>query len=157
MKGHEMQDEGKLRNYNAIMDALRGVRAREESAALRRALFLTVAMTLGIVLVASALEALLYLDIAGRTVLFSLAAAGALVAASVFLFPALAPRFSAARRKSEDSVALEVGAHFPQVKDRLLNAMQVFREMRKETHVAWSPALVDAGFRDVADAFDRLD
>ena len=152
-----MQDTGKLENYNAIMNALRGVRAREESAALRRALFLTAAVTLGILLVAVALEAVMYFDIAGRTVLFSLAAAGALTAAGIFLLPALSPRFSAARRKSEDTVALEVGAHFPQIKDRLLNAMQVFREMRKEKHVAWSPALVDAGFRDVADAFERLD
>jgi hypothetical protein len=157
MKGTEMQDDSKLRNYEKIMAALRGVRRREESVALRRALFLTSAVFLGILLLSTALEAVFYLDIAGRTLLFALAAIGVAAAAGIFLMPVLAPRFSAARRKSEDIVALEVGEKFPEIQDRLLNAMQVFREMQKETHVAWSPALVDAGFRDVADAFDRLD
>ncbi|MCB2204928.1 DUF4175 family protein [bacterium] len=152
-----MQDEHKLKNYNAIMDALRGVRAAEERVALYRGLLLTLGAVAGIVLVASVLEAVMYFGIEGRTVLFALSAAGVLTAAGIFLLPALAPRFSASRRKSEDTVALEVGAKFPEIRDRLLNAMQVFREMRKEKHVAWSPQLVDAGFSDVSAAFERLD
>lgn len=152
-----MQTDRQLSNYQRIMDALRGVRAREEGVSLRRGLFLTLAITAGIVLVAMALESVFYLGIEGRTTLFFVALAGILTAAGVLLGPPLMKRWSGRRRKSEDTVAEEVGAHFPDLRDRLLNAMQVFREMRKDKHVGWSPALVDAGFTDVAEHFDRLD
>ena len=151
-----MFDE-KLTNYNSIMDALHGVRRREESLVLRRALLRTVALAAIVVIVASAVEGVFYIGVEGRTALFFASALAMLIGAGVFLSPALAPRFSSARRKSDDTVANEVGAHFPQLRDRLLNALQVFREMRRERHAAYSPALVDAGFQDVADAFTRLD
>ncbi|MBE0644424.1 MAG: DUF4175 family protein [Bacteroidetes bacterium] len=151
-----MQDT-KLTNYTKIMDALHGVRRREESLALRRGVMLSLAVAAVVLLLATAIEGIFYLGIDARTALFSASIIGILIAAGIFLAPALAPRFSAARRKSDDTVANEVGGHFPDIRDRLLNALQVFREMRREKHVAWSPALVDAGFSDVADAFTRLD
>ncbi|MFZ1728865.1 MAG: DUF4175 family protein [Bacteroidota bacterium] len=147
----------KLTNYNKIMDALHGVRRREESLMLRRAVLHTVTVAAVIVLVATAIEGIFYLGIDARTALVAASVLGILIAKGIFLIPALAPRFSAARRKSDDTVAREVGAHFPELRDRLLNALQVFREMRMETHVAWSPELVDAGFSDVSEAFARLD
>ncbi|MBN1447901.1 MAG: DUF4175 family protein [Bacteroidetes bacterium] len=152
-----MTDDTKLRNYEKIMTALRGVRGREEGVSLRRGIFYTVLAVIGILLAAAGLEALFRFGIEGRTTLFILSAAGILASVVAFIGPPLAVRLSERRRKSEDAVALQVGAHFPSVKDRLLNAMQVFREMRRERHVAWSPGLVDAGFRDVADAFEHLD
>lgn len=151
-----MHDE-KLTNYNRIIDTLRGVRRREESLALRRALLRTFTVAGVTVLLASAAEGVLYIGIEGRTALFFASAVVMLFAAAFFLVPALAPRFSPARRKSDDMVAREVGTFFPGINDRLLNALQVFREMRQENHAAYSPALVDAGFRDVADEFSRLD
>lgn len=152
-----MTDETKLRNYEKIMNALRGVRGREEGVHLRRGLFFTLVTVIGIVIGAALLEAVFRFGIDGRTLLFSLTGIGILAAAAAFVVPPLMRRFSEHRRKSEDTVALEVGSYFPYIKDRLLNAMQVFREMRREKHAAYSPVLVDAGFRDVADAFDRLD
>ena len=137
MKGRNMFDD-KLTNYNRIMDALHGVRRREESLALRRALLRTVTLAAVVVVVASAAEGMLYIGVEGRTALFFASALAILIGAGIFLVPALAPRFSAARRKSDDTVANEVGAHFPQLRDRLLNALQVFREMRKERHAAYS-------------------
>ena len=151
-----MHDE-KLTNYNRIIDTLRGVRRREESLALRRAVLRTFTVAGVTVLLASAAEGVLYIGIEGRTALFFVSLIAILASAAFFLFPALAPRFSAARRKSDDTVAREVGTFFPGMHDRLLNALQVFREMRREQHAAFSPALVDAGFRDVADEFSRLD
>ena len=151
-----MHDE-KLTNYHRIIDTLRGVRRREESLALRRGLLRTVTLAAVVVILASAAEGILYLGVEGRTALFFASLLAVLVGAGVFLVPALGPRFSHAKRKSEDAVAREVGAFFPELRDRLLNALQVFREMRQDRHAAYSPALVDAGFKDVADAFDRLD
>lgn len=151
-----MHDD-KLVNYDRIMKALRGVRGREESLTLRRGLLRTLAVAAVLLLAATAIEAVFYLGIEARTALVAALLIGVLGAAGFFLAPALAPRFSPARRKSDDTVAREVGAHFPALHDRLLNALQVFREMRQEKHAAYSPALVDAGFRDVADEFTRLD
>ncbi|MBR9978641.1 MAG: DUF4175 family protein, partial [Bacteroidetes bacterium] len=151
-----MKDE-KLVNYDRIIETLRGVRKREESLALRRGLSHALVIVFIASLVALAIEAIFHLGVEARTALFFGTTLAVLIGAGLVLFPALRPFLSAAHRKSDDVVAREVGNHFPDMRDRLLNALQVYREMRRERHANYSPALVDAGFRDVADAFARLD
>jgi len=152
-----MAELSSLTQYRRIIDELRGVRAREERISLHRAVLLALSITLLTGLLASALEALFYFTIEGRTLLFSLSVIAVLLAVTLYVWTPIRTRFSPRFRKSEDVVALNVGSHFPEVKDRLLDALQVYRDMQQRETPLYSPALVDAGFRDVADRFQTLD
>lgn len=152
-----MADTSTLTQYQRILGALRGVRAREERYAVLRGALISAAAILVILLASALVEALFYLDVDSRTTLFALMLVGMLAVLGAFLVPPLYRRWSARLRKSDDAIALQVGAHFPNVKDRLLDAMQVVRELQGTPDPPFSPALVDAGFRDVADTFSSLD
>ena len=152
-----MADTSNLTQYKRILAALHQLRHNEERNATLRGVLLAGSAVMLVGFVASAMEALLWFGIEGRTVLFALSVCAALGALVFLAGPALRNRFSQARRKSDDTVALQVGSHFPAVRDRLLDALQVYRSMQSDNRPAFSPALVDAGFRDVADSFDRLD
>lgn len=52
-------------------------------------------------------------------------------------------------------IAARVGAHFPDVRDRLLNLLQIHEEARQRT--LYSPELIDASFQDLAVAIQPLD
>ncbi len=152
-----MTDTSNLTQYKRILGALHRLRHSEERNSTLRGLLLAGSAVMLIGLVASAMEAIVWFSIEGRTVLFALSVLSTLAAVAFLAGPALRNRFTASRRKNDDAVALQVGSHFPDVRDRLLDALQVYRIMQSDNRPAFSPALVDAGFRDVADSFDRLD
>jgi hypothetical protein len=151
-----MADTSNLVQYNRILAALRSLRHSEERNNTLRGVLLAGSALMLLGFVVSALEAIAWFGIEGRTILFAVSMLSAVAAIILLAGPALRDRFSASRRKSDDTVALQVGSHFPHVRDRLLDAMQVYRSMNAEAVPTFSPALVDAGFRDVADNFETL-
>ncbi len=144
-------------NSEAILARLNHVRTRQAGVQLRRAAALAATAVLGVLLAAAATEALAHLSITGRTLLFAgivLVIAG--VVAAIVGVPFLR-RIGILPGPSNDAMALSVGSHFPGIRDRLLNVLQVRRELDAATHPAFSRALVDASFAEVAREFAALD
>ena len=148
--------EEKLTQYGRIISRLRGVRSRQENAALRRGLLRWTALLFLVLLVSAGIEALFRFEVGPRTVLFLLTVLTVLGGFAWFVGPVLLPKLMQGKRKTDDVVALEVGGHFPDIRDRLLNVLQVVRQMRGQSHPDFSPELVDASFASVAGAFDGL-
>jgi hypothetical protein len=152
-----MSDERHWKHYRAILASLHAVRTREANASLARGALLSFALILAVILVVASIELIGHLGMSVRTVLFFGAVAGSLAMCVWFAGPALLRRVGILPLPSDDAVALKVGGHFPQLQDRLLNVMQIYREAHEEAHPAYSPALVDASFSDVSTAFSALD
>jgi hypothetical protein len=144
-------------NEARILDALRAVRNRGEHVDLSRALARSLVIAAAALAAACVSEAVLHFGIEGRTVLFFVLTV--LLSALLVYFPGrvLLRRFTASRRISIDDTALAVGAHFPHVHDRLLDALQVMRALRSSSQPGFSPALADAAFASVAGDVGELD
>lgn len=149
-----MTDTNTTTNYQRIIESLRNLRNREERLSLVQGTYLAVAVLAATVLLALFIEAVTHLDVTWRTVLFGGVITAGIVVVGRFLLPHALKRFGLTSRKSEDTIALEVGSHFPDIKDRLLNVLQIVRQ--SDAKPRYSPLLVDASFREVADAFSRL-
>ena len=152
-----MSDEQKWKHYEAILQSLRKVRSREVNGNLTRGLLLSVACLLVIALLAAVAEFMFHFSTTGRTILFATAAVAGLLSAGWFAAPPLLRRIGILPVRSDDDIALHVGQHFPELKDRLLNVMQIYREAKTEKHPAYSVPLVDASFSDVSQRFNTLD
>ncbi|MAT38673.1 MAG: hypothetical protein CL946_03615 [Ectothiorhodospiraceae bacterium] len=152
-----MSNEEKQWNYEKILDRLNEVRTKEENVRLFRGVCIALAVAIPVLLLIFALEAVFHLGITGRTVMFAfgiLTLAGALAG---FIGPALLIRFNLLARKSLDAIALQVGKHFPDLQDRLLNVLQVYREQLQHRDLGYSKALIDASFADIASKFSSTD
>lgn len=142
--------------YTRILSALRHIRTRRENTALARGAFRTATYVPALLLTGMAIESIAHLDIAGRTILFSILALGTVLA---FLLPcgtALLTKLLASRKASDDAVALSVGNHFPELRDRLLNALQLHKELRTAGSPPYSMALANASFEAVTASFSTL-
>lgn len=122
-----------------------------------RGIFFSVAAILALVLIASSIESIAHLSRLGRTILFSVTT---LTAIGIFAWkaaPYILKYVGILPRKNDDAVALQIGEHFPSIKDRLLNSLQVYRETHQKKSAPYSLALVDASFDDVATKVSQLD
>jgi uncharacterized protein DUF4175 len=152
-----MSNEEKKWNYELILDRIRDVRLREENVSLSRALLLSLAIVLLLTVLLFAAEALFQFGTGIRTLIFFLivsAIGGSFAALAV---PPLMKRFNLRARKSYDTVALQIGHFFPDLKDRLLNAIQVYREQMQDNPPGYSKSLMDASFSEVAERFSSVD
>ena len=89
-----MEDTTNLTQYKRIVNALHALRHGEERNASLRGVLLAGSAVMLVGFVASALEALLWLSIEGRTVLFIVSVLAALGGIVFFAGPALRNRFS---------------------------------------------------------------
>ncbi|HTY37360.1 MAG TPA: DUF4175 family protein, partial [Bacteroidota bacterium] len=113
-----------------------------------------------VTLLAIAVGALLELgvgfDRTGRTILFSLFG---LLELSIFTWFVARPSLRSMgvlRSNDEFTLASAIGRHFPAVHDRLLNILQIHRELSTGGSL-YSPELIDASFEDLADAIRGVD
>lgn len=98
---------------------------------------------------ATLVEITFRLDVTGRTILFLILA---LILFSVFAWQVARPLLrSLGLLRSMDNFGLAaiIGAHFPQVRDRLLNILQLHRDLESGSSL-YSPELIDASFGDLA-------
>ncbi len=142
--------------YQEILRKLSVLRAKECKEQLLAGALLFALGFLGILLFAIILEATLHLSISGRTILFwfvTVSLSGGL--AWLFVRPLL--RWAGIPKSTDDeTLAVKVGEHFPNIKDRLLNLLQLHRE-KQEGATLYSPALIDAAFVDLKDEVSTLD
>ncbi len=152
-----MPEQERKSNFATITQRVRSVEHREVKIALLRGFAFSCAFLFLVILAAAGIEAVFRLSPAGRLIL----SAGALIAAAGILAwqagPALLRMAGFLPRTPEDAMALRIGSHFPHIKDRLLNALQVYRDLGKDRGSAASPRLVEASFDDVAREVVRLD
>jgi hypothetical protein len=141
--------------YDEFRSRLATVRKREESAALLRGVLLAVTAFLGTVLLALALEGILYLEVPARTILFWLLlfVAGTLVALYI-VRPALR-LVGLLPHESDVATAQRVGRRLPDVGDRIVNILQLFHE--RDGKELYSTELIDAAFEDAGKEFAGVD
>lgn len=123
----------------------------------RRSGFLVFGIFLLLVLVISALlESVLRPDTTGRTILFFISSLSLTV---LFIRHAVIPLLRSAGvlpTPDDFEIAGHIGAHFPTIKDRLLNLMQLHRDSTSGSSL-YSPELIDASFQDLSEAIRTVD
>lgn len=119
--------------------------------------FLIFGVALLLLLVGAALlESLLRPDSMGRTILFF---ASIIALIGIFIRTAATPVLRAIgimSKPGDFEIAGHIGVHFPTIKDRLLNLLQLHREAASGSSL-YSPELIDASFEDLAGSIQRID
>ena len=144
------------RKHILLGDKIHGLRKRQKTADLNESLLRFFLFVLLITVVLGCLEAYAWLSPKARS-FFVLAAAILIVIAGVY-GPARKIRDLLFRRRLQDDVelSLKIGEAFPAVKDRLANAIQVYRAKDAQSS-GTSKALAEASLLDAArdsDAFE---
>lgn len=141
---------------SSLLSRLGDLRAREDRVALGQGLARAATLLSGVLLLGLGSEALLHLDVPARTVLVSIMLLAALGILGAFVGPPLLRSLGLLARRSHEDMAARVGSHFPDLKDRLLNALQLARALERESDPSFSPALALASFTQVATQFEAL-
>src|ERR1051325_1854857 len=143
-----MQPQHPSSLYSDILRRIASVRRKENRLALLYGTLAAGMLCLLILLAAVVVEELFSFGTPGRTAVFSVAAAGML--GSLFWVVVRPVMRMAGVLKSAGNalVAERVGKHFPEVRDRLLDAMQMY-EQREILQPNYSVDLIDASFTDL--------
>jgi len=136
-------------SYHAIVAKLHQLRQRKKRVALLNSTLLFFALALGAGLILLSVESLLQLPRQGRWILDALALVGMVAAWVMTMGGALVSLFFRPASPSNDDLAVEVGAKFPDVRDRLVNALQVYRKHQHNPE-GYSLELADASLAEVA-------
>ncbi|MEW6510433.1 MAG: DUF4175 family protein [Bacteroidota bacterium] len=134
---------------------LAAVRRKEHRAALLEGSAVVITVLLALVIITLATEGLLNLDSPSRTVLFWLIAG---LAVALIVWRVLPPvgRMLKLLRETPDSVmARTVGDAFPEIRDRLLNTLQIIAD--RDTTILSSASLIDAAAEDFRRETERID
>ena len=138
-----------------ILTRLDAVRRREQSAAAVRGALITAFVLLAVFLTALAIEEVFHLGVVLRAVLtwgILVLAVGLLV--RLVLLPVLR-RSGILPSGTDEATAARVGSAFPQVRDRLVNLLQLSRERTWMRY--YSAELIDASFEDLRRDIEPLD
>jgi hypothetical protein len=131
--------------YGELLMKLRSLGRKELSLSLTSGLMRSAAVSLAIMLIASVFEAWAFSGIGVRTVLVVLWGAGTLFALWYFAGSAIARVLGFQANASDDELALRVGKHFPNIQDKLLNALQLYRLTALQSGVSNELALASFG------------
>lgn len=133
--------------YSYIMSKLRATRRKESWMILGSGMFYSASIIFSFLLIAVFIEAIMNGDIAFRTFLAYSLAIISLISLGYFLYPGLA-RFLVPRSKPAlNTIALRVGEKYPDVKDRLSNAVQIFKTI--DNPGGMSAELIEAAFSQI--------
>ncbi len=113
-----------------------------------RGFLYTTAIVLGIFLIFSLLEHYFYFDKSIRKLIFFGFIGTALASSVLFIFKPLLNYFKLGNRISHEKAALIIGDHFSDVKDKLLNILQLKRQSQSSV----SPDLIFASINQKSDA-----
>ena len=144
--------------YQELLDRLSRLRKRRESLRLRSGLLTGFSCALIVSLLAISIEAIFHLPILGRTILF-FAALG--IGIGAFLKFSLAPileTLGLRPKVSDEYLTQAIGKHYYQVEDRLLNVLQLSRNLHSEgISVLGSPSFAGAAFSNTYSSVRNLD
>jgi hypothetical protein len=142
MTPSKMMDIGSL--YSELSGKITRVRRREHGIAVQSGLLTALAAILAVWTVAITLEVFGEFDVAGRTALYwSAVVASGGFAAWLGALP-LGRYFGFLPGQDDDTIARRVGTHIPEVGDRLVNTLQLYRAARAEAVAGYSPELLEA-------------
>ena len=142
--------------YRDLLERLAGVRRKRNALALAAGSLVWLLASLALLTAVIILDQLFAFGPVGRTILV---VAGILGSGGVFLWFAARPLLVAAgivASDSDEEIARAVGWHFPAIRDRLLDAMQL-HERRDELQTNYSISLIEASLEDVYQAAAPLD
>jgi hypothetical protein len=129
-----------------MLSRLAAVRRRENISALIQGIVFSVGMFLGALLLALLVEDIFYLSITGRTLIFWGLVALACTLIIVRVAVPLGRLVGIVPHEEDDTTARKVGRAFPEVRDRLLDAMQLAAIFEQQQ--LFSPDLVAAALED---------
>lgn len=101
-----------------------------------------------VLLISVVLEEIFSFGTLVRTILFSIVAIGIMAATGWFIVRPLLRLLGMVSSEDNHATALKIGEHFPSVRDRLLDALQVY-EGREQLQKNYSLPLIDASFTDL--------
>ncbi len=141
--------------YSDILGRIGAVRSKENRLALFYGILATVMLSLLLLLVTVVVEEVFSFGVPGRTLLFSAAALGFLGVSVWFVLRPILRLAGILRTAGTAEIAQRVGDHFPQVRDRLLDAIQMYEE-REKLKSSYSVELIDASFSDLHRQIESL-
>jgi hypothetical protein len=142
--------------YSEILQRLDGVRKKENRLSLFYGLLTTLLLAITISLLIIVLEEVFSFAILGRTILFVVCIVGVVFSIGWFVGRPALRIFGIFKSDDNSTIALKVGKHFPAIRDRLLDAMQVY-EGREKLKGLYSLELIDASFSDLYQQIRQLD
>ena len=143
-------------DYKEILRRLESVKAMKQRIALLNGLYVCLFVACFLVVDAVMLERAFSFGIAGRTILFLIVIVVLLGSLAWFVGLPLLRVLGIMRSATFREIALTVGNHFSNVRDRLLNAIQMV-ERESGSFARYSPELIDAAFADVYRDVKNLD
>jgi len=133
--------------YKEIISKLELLVKKEYFALLMFGLFSALIITIGCLTLLSLIELISYFNSTIRTVLFFVFLLISIGAISYLIVLPLLKYFNLIGSRNYFYSAHKVGKYFPEIKDDLLNAMQLV--LSDKTKTIYSPALLDAAFKNV--------
>jgi hypothetical protein len=142
--------------YQEILEKIRRLRRKENKERFLTASLFFFLTLLGILLAALGLEAIFHLGVGGRTFLFWIVVFVLALDLTGFVVLPLARLLGFLKSSSDEVMAKKAGGHFPHIKDRVLNLLQLHRE-KEEGRTLYSVGLIDAAFEDLRSDIAALD
>ncbi len=142
------------RLYMEILRKLDDLRRRQNLVWALHGLLFSVFLVITMCGCAVLIEAFASMTILGRTLVFWATLASSLGIVCWFFVRPLLHLLGLLGNSDDYSIAGNVGEHFPSIKDRLLNVLQVFRQ---KDSLLYSAELSDASFADVGEDIKGLD
>ncbi len=134
-------------NYTNIIDKLRKTQKAELNISLINGIFNALSIILSLILFVSIAEAIIQGDKIFRGILAAVLFLGVFVVMGTILGPHLGKFLNLIPIESLDKIALRIGKYFPEIKDRLSNAIQIIEEYKKKSK---DTDLVYAAFNEIA-------
>lgn len=113
--------------YQELVHKLRAVRRKEVLLSFSAGLLWFISIALVLLAVVTAVEAFAFAGVVGRSILFFAWVAVVLGAFAWFALPPLLRVLGIKEKMLEDEIAMRVGKKYPDVEDRLTNALQLYR------------------------------
>ncbi|MCS6807324.1 MAG: DUF4175 family protein [Bacteroidota bacterium] len=141
--------------YERILRRLRTVRSKEHWLMLSTGILQACAYSLVVLLSVTGIEALMYSNVLSRTILFAVWFLSTLCFVGAFAGKSMLQLLGIYPSDSSDTIALRIGKVYSTVQDRLLNALQLYRDAIEQR--SSSPELAVAHFAAVAAQAETLD
>jgi hypothetical protein len=144
----ESMSEGTSTIVSELLDRLAQVRKKERSSSLLYGILVSATAIAVATMLAVLVEQIFYLPILTRTIVFWLIVA---TAAGWIGWLVVRPML---RRESDEQTAAKIGSHFPPIRDKLVNMLQLAKERSSQLY---SAELIDASFEDIRKEIEPLD
>ncbi len=141
--------------YNDIMGRLRQTRRKESWIILLSGLFLALAITLSILYAGVIIENFANGDTTFRGILLGLTIFSGISLLGILSAPGVSRFLVPKMKPSLNAIALRVGEHYPDIKDRLCNAVQIYPLIDKPQGM--SPELIEAAFEQITKSSQEKD